>query len=1597
MNDNGAPVESFDQTARLNAQTAPPMHVAPTPGAFPMSPTAPFFDGLPRFPGNQPTTYPTIPSFPQFEPPPAPPPAPQLVQPQVLQFTEDQLTSVVDHLVDKKLSMSASGSLGPRQPTPTPRPPTQPAPAPRSHQQERYSPAPAVKTTSPSRSESVISCGTETTGSHRADSLTSSSRSNPDDEYEHRYRSTLNDFKSEINSILQALDSPLKLLGTQNFIPWREKLLSDATLIGANEILEQQQQNPPNSFTPLQKLKWDILNNKLVVRIYASLSASVVRQYRTLRTPSAVVLWEAIDHRYAKSRAQQRLATLKQLIELRATDATFASSLNVYHTCVDTLSELYEDCPVSMIFHDLFLHCFSSCQPDFMRKILDEFYATGRKSIVPVDIKEVADQLDNRIAAPGESKRRTESSGGTLGVNSMQSSHRSVPRNHSSAHSSGSTDKHHRQRKSRHRKREHQKPNADSESRTDGADDSSSVVLPNSPALAAVTIAKTAAVSSCATFSGVEWLFDSCASHHITGNRDAFISLRSLSSGPVISPPTSTTLRAVGIGTVLLQLADTTVTVSGVYFAPGITENLLSLGQLEDQNFSLQYKHASSPAFWVLRSPEGIVMYAVRHSITNVYVVSACPPDDFGVEENFHSAIALAKTCSVAIQDQPARQVTKSMKQWHESLGHIHLDAIIALVKNKANGMVISGSRDKHSFFCEACAKASITRRYSTTSMPRAVKPLAKVHIDIAGGGTSLQPTLSSEDANNLASSREGYKYFFIITDDATRYRWVYFLHTKDSAFDSFVSWVKFIKNHGMTPPAVLRSDIDGVFRSKRMQIFLNECGTKWEPTASESPWQDGVAERSIGIVMNRVRAVLISASLPLKFWSDVLLHVLFITNNSPTSTMLFNTNFWRIDKNGQVPPCPQSIPYFAFTSQQPSFTHLQPIGADVIVHQHGSRQPPSKLHPRGKMCKLVGYQSPSLCRVWDLETGKVFSSADIIFPPPSAPSGPSDPSSSSSPETVPPASAVVNSIISPSSTHKIDVSSLPDFETSDMWLWPADHFSRIHVSSAMSHSAPKGFKKATSSQHSSSWWRSMRREINDLEVRKAWTLVPVSDVPPDAKIARGNWVYTEKDRPKDVNADPDGVLRKSRWVINGNELDDVPLEESFAPVVNQSTNRMCFALGAQFGWVNRQADVIVAYLYGRLKQPVYMRQPVGFENGEPGTLVCRVEGSLYGLDPAARIWYNLFTGYLRELHFRVSQYDPGLWLLKADARFIIVTLYVDDLNIFSRSSADGDWLIECLRERLDLKDLHIPQRYLGMEFAKNDDGSVSLSQVAYCSQLVDDFGLFDSTPLVVPIQPGFVIDDSPVAESEAGFTVRRYQHGVGCLQHLANTTRPDLARAASLLGTYNARPTIKCWQLLQRVVKYIKGTMHIGLTYRHHTDGLSVEGFCDSDWAGTLHRDKKSTSGYVFCFNGTPVSWRSSKQDCISLSSNEAEYVALSDAAREAVWIRSLLVDLGVRGYEPITLNVDNLGAINLAKIDGNTRRSKHIDVRYHYSRRQYLEGTIGLRHISTHEMAADGLTKPLALAQFSRFRDMLGIDLSAGDKTATSTELRQAAVAQE
>lgn len=297
------------------------------------------------------------------------------------------------------------------------------------------------------------------------------------------------------------------------------------------------------------------------------------------------------------------------------------------------------------------------------------------------------------------------------------------------------------------------------------------------------------------------------------------------------------------------------------------------------------------------------------------------------------------------------------------------------------------------------------------------------------------------------------------------------------------------------------------------------------------------------------------------------------------------------------------------------------------------------------------------------------------------------------------------------------------------------------------------------------------------------------------------------------------------------------------------------------------------------------------------------------------------------------------------------------------------------LVEEFDMVDLGELRSFLGMLIDQGNH-SLSVSQYSYLEQILTTFNMQDCKSCDTPAMP------VNVCESPALAVDIPYRQAVGSLIYLATCTRPDISYAVSIVSRKMHTPTEQDWIAVKRILRYLQGTKHAKLRYTADSSEYSTLtstfiGYSDASYAPDAI-DRKSVSGYVFLMNGAAISWKSKKQPIISLSSMEAEYIALTSAAKEGLWFRKFQCDLGLPA-SVLTIFEDNQSTILTAKNDIHNERSKHIDVRYHWIREQISLEKLIVTYCPTQEMIADIFTKPLGKILFQKFCDMLGLEFKS------------------
>lgn len=220
------------------------------------------------------------------------------------------------------------------------------------------------------------------------------------------------------------------------------------------------------------------------------------------------------------------------------------------------------------------------------------------------------------------------------------------------------------------------------------------------------------------------------------------------------------------------------------------------------------------------------------------------------------------------------------------------------------------------------------------------------------------------------------------------------------------------------------------------------------------------------------------------------------------------------------------------------------------------------------------------------------------------------------------------------------------------------------------------------------------------------------------------------------------------------------------------------------------------------------------------------------------------------------------------------------------------------------------------------------------------------------------------------------YREAVGCLIYAAITVRPDISYAVGRVSRFCEIPGRPHWSAVKHILSYLAGTKNHGICFSDgNGERNTLLGFCDSDYAGEVDT-RRSTSGLVFMANNGPISWGSTRQTCIAQSTTEAEYVSLNEAAREAVWLRRFMNGINCQQLQPTKLYCDNqMSAFRLAGNPELHKKTKHIEVKYHYVREQQQKEEIKIEYVPTNQQTVDFLTEPLAVVTFREMIERLGV----------------------
>lgn len=881
-----------------------------------------------------------------------------------------------------------------------------------------------------------------------------------------------------------------------------------------------------------------------------------------------------------------------------------------------------------------------------------------------------------------------------------------------------------------------------------------------------------------------------------------------------------------------------------------------------------------------------------------------------------------------------SKNTSETEQLWHRRYAHLSLRNV-SLLKQKQlvaglENISINNTDEK---LCEPCVLGKMTRQPFNHKGYRAKRPLELVHSDVCG---PVSPT--TWDNKN---------YFVTFIDDYTHFVMVYLIKHKSEVFEQFKNYYNYATKHFNCNLLKLRTDNGREYVSKEFEEFCKEKGIVMQYTVAYNPEMNGTAERMNRTLVDKARTLLIDSKMSKRFWGEAIFVSAYTTNRSPTSSK---------DKT----------PSELWEGRKPNVSNMRVFGS--IAYNHVPKELRKKLDPKGKRLIMMGYCSSGY-KLWDEEKQKMIAARNVIFN-----ENPdekderieistlndeeeeNDQESENNQENIEEESQKNMEETIKENNRQRDREASDENDNNNTTnvrekrkttrpVWHKDYVTNLRdddevlfalQANQMDEDIPQSYEDIETKEEKQKWMKAVEEEIKVLTENQTWEII---SKPKDAKLLDTKWVFTKKKIGNET-------IHKARLVARGfqqqGNFDDI-----YSPVLKLQTLRILLSIASHRNYHIHQMDVRGAFLYGRIDEQVYLTPPKGLKV-KPGK-VLKLTRSLYGLKKSPRYWYEHFNRTIVEYGFKRSENDSCLFIKKD----LYLLVYVDDLLIMGNDLQEIVSVKKFLSERFKMKDMGSDNiLYLGIAINKVGN-KITIDQTEYLEKVLKKFGMAECNSTETPMDANFHYDDNKIDLAYE----QNCRSLIGSLMYATVGSRPDLAASVYYLSRFQSKPNENLWKSLKRILRYVKGTIHYKLEYDKNEDSIPLVGYADADWA--RDQSRKSTSGYVFKIYDNTVIWRSTKQASITLSTTEAEFVALSEAAIEACWIRKLLEELEI-SVKPITIYEDNQSTIKATK-NYDQKRLKHMDIKYNFIKQKVEDKVINIEYINTQKQLADIFTKPL------------------------------------
>ena len=519
----------------------------------------------------------------------------------------------------------------------------------------------------------------------------------------------------------------------------------------------------------------------------------------------------------------------------------------------------------------------------------------------------------------------------------------------------------------------------------------------------------------------------------------------------------------------------------------------------------------------------------------------------------------------------------------------------------------------------------------------------------------------------------------------------------------------------------------------------------------------------------------------------------------------------------------------------------------------------------------------------------------------------------------------------------------------------------------------PSSYYQAMKSSQRSSWQSAIDVELESLRRQATWDLVPRTS---DMFVIQSRWVFKIK-----TNEEGQISRFKARLVARGfTQTEGVDYDETYSPVLQSSSRRIIFSLSACPGMKSVQADVETAFLQSEMDKVIYLEPPPGLT--VPCGHVLLLRKAIYGLKQSPLLWFCTARRFFLDIGFHQCISDPCLFLLKNSLGELLLSIYVDDISLTSKSGELLEWVLSQAKARFPLRDIKPLSWLVGIRIQIDRD-IVKISQSAYIDHLLERFLPDRRQKSATPMVTNLLSLENVTSDNSNLCEKKLYQSIVGSLNYMAHTSRPDIMFSVNTLSRFLISPREVHLQAARRVLRYLNATQNMHLTYGNVEidEGKGkpcLYAYCDSSFPSKDTPDGRPTSGYLIFYKGNLLWWKSCRETIVCLSTMEAELLAMTAAVTALQHVQGTLAELGYKERQ-LLIYTDSAPAIKYleAEMYSSNSRTRHLALRYHFLRQLLREGALLLEHVSTRDQLADVLTKPLAKPAFEAIRSkVLGSD---------------------